>query len=117
MKAKILTVAAAVLSAVSLCAQANPPLKNVVLYSSGVGMFVHNTTVNNEKTVTLSLSEAQLNDALKSLLILGDSGLLVKSVKYDGKDTLEQQFQDTQIKLSGQTSLISLLESLKGVRL
>ena len=45
------------------------PLSKIVLYSSGVGYFQHDGTVNNRMQLDLRLHTNQINDMLKSLVV------------------------------------------------
>lgn len=90
------------------------PLEEVVLYSSGVGMFIHGGSVNGDLQVTLDLDNVQLNDALKSLLIFTEEGIAVKSINYPSKVSLRNQLKQAKVDVERTNNLIALLDKLRG---
>ena len=91
------------------------PLEEVVLYSSGVGMFVHSGKVTGDVQITLSLDNDQLNDVLKSLLLLSEKGLTIKAVNYPGKIPLNDRLKYARIAIQHCNDFVSLLSQLRGV--
>ncbi len=65
------------------------PIKQVVLFSSGVGYFAREGQVNGAREVELSFRAEQINDVLKSLVLFDASGD-VKPITYTIPDALAQ---------------------------
>lgn len=91
------------------------PLESVVLYSSGVGMFIHSGNVSGDVQITLSLDNNQLNDVLKSLLLLSEQGLTVKAVTYPGKIPLNDRLKYAKADIQHCGDFVGLLQRLRGV--
>lgn len=91
------------------------PLESVVLYSSGVGMFVHSGNVSGDVQIKLSLDNDQLNDVLKSLLLLSEQGLTVKAVTYPGKIPLNDRLKYAKADIQHCGDFVGLLQRLRGV--
>ena len=62
------------------------PLSKIVLYSSGVGYFQHDGTVNNRTQLDLRFNVSQINDMLKSLVVQDFGGGKVSTVTYGSRD-------------------------------
>ena len=62
------------------------PLSKIALYSSGVGYFQHDGTVNNRTQLDLRLHTNQINDMLKSLVVQDFGGGRVSTVTYGSRD-------------------------------
>ncbi len=89
------------------------PLKDVVLFSSGVGYFQRAGKVNGAATLDLSFRPEQINDVLKSLVLLDSTGT-VRPVTYAGKDPRLPGRSGQSIE-SG-TTLGTLLRRFQGAR-
>jgi len=90
------------------------PLTRVVLFSSGVGNFVHSGTVEGDAQVTLHFSPDQMNDVLKSMVINDLDGGTVGGITYPSQDPLEKTLQSFAVDLSGNPPLYHLLTQLRG---
>ncbi len=112
---KIATAVLAALLAVSAGAQ-DLPVTKVVLFTSGVGYFEHAGTVSGNASVTLTFTDSQINDVLKSL-ILRDSAGTVGVVGYPSQDPLERSLGSFAVDLSGPGGLAALLPQLRGASL
>lgn len=97
-------------------ANADVPVKKVVLFSSGVGYFEHYGTVNGDGTAELSFKTAQINDVLKSLLLEDLDKGQVSAVTYPSTDPLEKTLKSFQVDISGNPSLPDLLTQLRGAK-
>jgi hypothetical protein len=62
------------------------PLSKISLYSSGVGYFQHDGTVNGRAQLNLRLDTNQINDILKSLVVQDFGGGKVSTVTYGSRD-------------------------------
>jgi len=86
----------------------------VVLFTSGVGYFQHETTVTGNETVTLTLPTDSMNDLLKSLVLRDLDGGTIRMVTYPSQDPLERTLGGFSIDLAGNPSLTSILVQARG---
>lgn len=92
------------------------PLRDVVLFSSGVGYFGRNGSVGgNAGSVELSFRTEQINDILKSLVVIDPQGK-VRPVTYTTKDALGRRLRGVGQNLNSTTSLGQLLRQFQGAR-
>ena len=105
--------AAAPLMAVETTA-ANVPVTHVALFSSGVGYFEHTGSVEGDATMPLMFKTDQINDVLKSMLLMDLGGGTVTSVNYASQDPLTRALQSFAIDLSGDPNMAALLAQLRG---
>ena len=122
--ATILASAAAALSWVSALnaapatqpadAQANVPVKEVVLFSSGVGYFEHFGTVKDQSETVLRFKTDQINDILKSLVLQDLDQGQVSAVTYPSQGPLAHTLKSFQIDLTSNPPLSDLLNQLRG---
>ena len=89
------------------------PLKKVTLYSSGVAHYVHEGIVAGSGNIALLFSPAQINDVLKSLVVM-DPGAKSLAVNYQSEDTLRKTLESLKIDLSAATTLYDVLKAQKG---
>ena len=89
------------------------PLKKVTLYSSGVAHYVHEGTVAGSGNIVLLFSPAQINDVLKSLVVM-DPGAKSLAVNYQSEDTLRKTLESLKIDLPAATTLYDILKAQKG---
>ncbi|MCC7204838.1 MAG: DUF4139 domain-containing protein, partial [Phycisphaeraceae bacterium] len=88
------------------------PLRRAVLYSSGVGYFEHQGDVSGSAAIELPFRTGQINDVLKSLVVLDPSGK-AGSVNYGSADPLDKALSSFSIDVrSG--SLNELLARARG---
>ena len=90
------------------------PVKEVVLYTSGVGYFEHFGAVKGDGFTELHFKTAQINDILKSLLLEDLDGGKVASVTYGSQEPLSHTLKSFEVDLSGAPSLNELLAQLRG---
>ncbi|HEY0076367.1 MAG TPA: hypothetical protein VGB77_19875 [Abditibacteriaceae bacterium] len=91
------------------------PLRDVVLFSSGVGYFGRNGSVGSNTGVLLSFRSEQINDILKSLVVLDPQGK-VRPITYTTKDALGRRLRGVGQTLNNRTSLGQLLRQFQGAR-
>ncbi len=96
--------------------QGDVPVKEVVLFSSGVGYFQHEGTVRNDGQTELRFKTAQINDILKSLVLQDLDGGHVGVVTYPSQDPLAKTLGSFQVDISDNPSLGALLNKLRGAR-
>ncbi|MEZ0263505.1 MAG: hypothetical protein ACAI43_02165, partial [Phycisphaerae bacterium] len=97
-------------------AQADVPVKVVVLFSSGVGYFEHGGSVNGNTSTELRFKTQQINDILKSLLLQDIGGGTVRSVVYPSQDPIEKTLRSFQVDITGNPGLAELLAQLRGAK-
>jgi len=93
------------------------PLRRVVLYKSGIGYFQHDGHVHGNENVEIDLTSGQLNDVLKSLTALDFSGGRIVGASYNSQEPAGHQLQSLPVPVAENTTLVSLLEELRGARL
>lgn len=92
------------------------PVKNVVLFSSGVGYFEHFGPVQGDGTTELRFKTAQINDILKSLVLQDLDGGKVSTVQYPSQDPVEKTLASFQVDISENPSLADLINQLRGAK-
>jgi len=90
------------------------PLSKIVLYSSGVGYFQHDGTVNNRTQLDLRLNVSQINDMLKSLVVQDFGGGKVSTVTYGSRDPVTKTLGSFGINLNGNPTLGQILTQVRG---
>ena len=90
------------------------PLSKIVLYSSGVGYFQHDCTVNNCTQLDLRLHTNQINDMLKSLVVQDFGGGKVSTVTYGSRDPVTKTLGSFGINLNGNPTLGQILTQVRG---
>src|SRR6185369_11708652 len=96
--------------------QANVPVKEVVLFSSGVGYFEHFGKVNGNADQVLRFKTEQINDILKSLVLEDLDGGKVAAVTYPSQGPLARTLKSFQIDLTSNPPLAELLNQLRGAK-
>ena len=92
------------------------PINRVVLFNSGVGYFEHSGTVSGDGVAQLSFKAGQINDVLKSMVLMDFGGGTVRSVNYSPREPLARALKSFSIDLSGDPSLEKLLKQIRGVQ-
>lgn len=99
-----------------------PPLRRVTLYKHGVGYFERQGKVTGNRQITFLFDAAQMNDVLKSLVVL-DQGSpqargKISSVTFDSVKPIDRRLGEFGISLDAGngSGLTSLLGQLKGAR-
>ena len=90
------------------------PLSKIVLYSSGVGYFQHDGTVNDRTQLDLHLHANQINDMLKSLVVQDFGGGKVSTVTYGSRDPVTKTLGSFSINLNGNPTLGQILTQVRG---
>lgn len=91
------------------------PIRAVSLFTSGVSYIERGGTVDGDASVALLFPTDQVNDLLKSLVLL-DSGGQVQPVTYGTRDPVSRTLQSFAIDVSQPTSRADLLQKLRGAR-
>ncbi len=93
---------------------ASLPVSRIVLFSSGVGYFEHAGTVDGDAAVTLQFKPDQINDVLKSMVVMDLDGGTVPRVTYGSRDPLARALSSFAIDLSGDPSVANILKQIRG---
>ena len=93
---------------------AKVPVKQVVLFSSGVGYFEHFGSVQGNGSTELQFKTQQINDILKSLVLQDLDGGQVSTVTYPSLDPLAKTLASFQINIGANPPLADLLNQLRG---
>lgn len=110
---RILCLAGVVLASASA---ADIPIRQVILYKSGVGYFERAGRLGPGESGRLDFKANDMNDVLKSLTI-EDQGGKVTGLRYDSSEPLAQKLADFPFKIDGQASLAVFLDQMKGARI
>lgn len=90
------------------------PVSAVTLYRSGVGSFEREGTVSGNETVSLAFDADQINDILKSLVVIDMDGGRVGAVSYSADEPIARRLQAMGLKDPSQLSLGVLLGEFQG---
>jgi hypothetical protein len=90
------------------------PVTAVALFTSGVGYFQHDGTVDGDAEVTLSFDVEDINDLLKSLVLQDFDGGLVEAVTYPSQDPLSRILESFSLSIEDGPSLAQLLGRARG---
>ena len=90
------------------------PLSKIVLYSSGVGYFQHDGTVNDRTQLDLRLHANQINDMLKSLVVQDFGGGKISTVTYGSHDPVAKTLGSFGVNLNDNPTLGQILTQVRG---
>lgn len=91
------------------------PITSIALYRSGVGYFERNGQIVAGDGVRLRFATDQINDMLKSMVVL-DPQQSLQSVTYDSKEPLSRQLASFGVDLADNPTLATILGRLRGTR-
>ncbi|HTR36081.1 MAG TPA: DUF4139 domain-containing protein [Bryobacteraceae bacterium] len=111
-----LLLAGALAVTAALTAAADIPIRQVILYKSGVGYFERAGTLRPGESGRLDFKASDMNDVLKSLTIDDRNGSQVTGLHYDSSEPLDQKLTDYPFKIAGQASLAIFLDQMKGAK-
>ena len=86
----------------------------MTLYTSGVGYFERSGAVDGDAAQTLLFPIGQVNDVLKSLVLLDTGGGSIRPVTYAAQDPLDRQLRSFSVDLSDNPDRATLLNRLRG---
>jgi hypothetical protein len=92
------------------------PITRVVLFRSGVGYIERTGTIEGDATFTLLLREPQMNDLLKSMVLIDFDGGRILPVQYAPRDPLARTLASYAINIADNPSRAVLLSRLRGVQ-
>jgi hypothetical protein len=90
------------------------PLAQVVLFSSGVGYFQREGTVEGNTRVDLSFQVQDINDLLKSMVVRDLDGGVISTVSYDSNAPVERTLKSFAINLNGNPAFGQILNQARG---
>jgi len=91
------------------------PITTITLYRSGVGSFERVGPVRGDANVYLRVDQDQLNDLLKSLVVLDADGT-VGAISYGSREPIERRLASFGVNLADNPSMSELLGRLRGAR-
>lgn len=92
------------------------PITRITLYRSGVGSFERRGGVVGDASLQLKFNVDQVNDILKSMVVLDLSGGTIQSVGYGSKDPLSRRLASFGVNIADNPSMGTLLNRLRGTR-
>ncbi|OQA29188.1 MAG: hypothetical protein BWY59_00483 [Verrucomicrobia bacterium ADurb.Bin345] len=95
--------------------QAEVPLRNVVLFTSGVGYFERSAEIEGDSATELALKTDQMADLIKSLVLVDEGGGRISAVTYDARDPLDRTLKSFSVDLTDNPGLPALLNRMRGV--
>jgi hypothetical protein len=99
-----------------VAAEAQLPVRRVVLYKNGMGYFEHAGAVPEKQDVEITLPAAQLNDVLKSLTVIDPDRGQVPGVTYDSAEPLDRRLAELPVRLDASQGLIDFLNKIRGTQ-
>ncbi|MDN5942623.1 MAG: hypothetical protein L0H94_12130 [Nitrospira sp.] len=90
------------------------PLSKIVLYSSGVGYFQHDGSLNNHAQLDLRFNVSQINDMLKSLVVQDFGGGKISTITYGSQDPVTKTLGNFGVNLNGNPTLGQILTQVRG---
>jgi hypothetical protein len=90
------------------------PIKQVVLFNSGVGYFGRSGEVEGEARVDLSFPETDINDLLKSMTLQDFNNGHISAVSYDSHEPVNRTLSSFAINLNGEPTLANILAQARG---
>jgi hypothetical protein len=90
------------------------PISQVVLFSSGVGYFQREGTVEGNARVDLSFPVQDINDLLKSMVVRDLDGGVINTVAYDSNAPVGKTLKSFAINLSGNPAFAQILNQARG---
>ena len=88
----------------------------VNLFTSGVGYFQHDGTVEGNAEITLTFSTEDVNDLLKSLVLQDFDGGTVEAVTYPSQDPLSRILGSFSLNIADNPSLAELMNRARGAQ-
>ncbi len=90
------------------------PIKQVVLFNSGVGYFGRTGEVDGEARVDLTFPESDINDLLKSMTLQDFNNGHISAVSYDSHEPVDRTLASFAIDLNGAPTLANILGQARG---
>ena len=96
---------------------ADLPIRQVILYKSGVGYFERAGRLGPGEGARLDFKASEMNDVLKSLTLEDRAGGKVNGLRYDSSESLEKKLAEFPFKVGGGASLVGFLDQMKGAKI
>jgi hypothetical protein len=93
------------------------PIRQVVLFNTGVGYFQREGQVDGSSRVELTFPAYDMNDLLKSLILQDGGGGKISAVNYDSYDPIERTLRSFAIDLSANPSFGQILNQARGEKI
>jgi hypothetical protein len=90
------------------------PIAQVVLFSSGVGYFQREGTVEGNQRIDLSFQAQDINDLLKSMVVRDADGGIISTVSYDSNAPVEKTLRSFAVNLNGNPAFAQILNQARG---
>src|SRR5262245_8361029 len=90
------------------------PIGQVVLFSSGVGYFQREGTIEGTQRIDLTFPVADINDLIKSMTLRDLDGGQVSAVSYDSNVPVERTLQSFAVNLTGNPNFAAILNQARG---
>ncbi len=96
---------------------ADLPVREVILYKSGVGYFARSGLLSAGESGRLDFRADEMNDVLKSLTLSDSSGAPIRGLRYDSSEPLEKKLEDFPFAVPDGQPLSAFLDHLRGARI
>jgi hypothetical protein len=93
------------------------PLREVILYSSGVGYFERAGQIDGAGSVDLRFRTEEINDLLKSMVVQDHGGGTIGVISYDSRDPISKTLQSFAIDLTSNPSMRDILNQMRGEKI
>lgn len=93
------------------------PIGQVVLFSSGVGYFQREGTVEGDARVDLSFPATDINDLIKSMVLRDLSGGHISAVSYESNAPVERTLKSFAVNLTGNPGFGMILNQARGEKI
>jgi hypothetical protein len=90
------------------------PIAQVVLFSSGVGYFQREGTIDGTQRIDLTFATQDINDLIKSMTLRDMDGGQVTAVSYDSNVPVERTLQSFAVNLTGNPTFSAILNQARG---
>src|SRR5437879_1517963 len=98
----------------AVASSAQLPIGQVVLFSSGVGYFQREGTVDGSSRVDLSFPVSDINDLIKSMVLRDLDGGHISAVSYDSNAPVERTLRSFAVDLTRNPALADILNQARG---
>src|SRR5438552_8995492 len=90
------------------------PIAQVVLFSSGVGYFQREGTIDGTQRIDLTFPTHDINDLIKSMTLRDLDGGIITAVSYESNVPVERTLQSFAVNLTGNPTFSTILNSARG---
>ena len=90
------------------------PVTQAILYSSGVGYFQREGTVEGTQRIDLTFPVQDINDLFKSMVLQDMGGGVISAVSYDSQAPIEKTLQSFAVNLTGNPGFGAILGQARG---